>query len=319
VLAILIAGTLAPAAGAATVSIQQSEQTVYVSILGGPENDALTVSSPSPGRYTVTQAAGVPLVQAGNMCELVAPTRVDCVAAFVAGALLMGGDGHDRLEVSGPVGAGAWLFGGTGDDEIFGGPGADRLEGEAGADVLHATDVRRDTVTCGTESDRYDADDADTVAADCEQRLVAPPAPPAPGTPPPADPLVAPLPAPLPPAPAPVAITGGTVTMQQGAVGIRVSCAEAAGCRGWITVRMLPRRSGRATAAAARRPVISRKRYRVRAGGAKTVTAKISRRGRQRVLKRRRARCSVAVSTVAPDGTKTVTRKRITIKAGGSR
>ena len=319
-LAILLAGTLAPAAGAATVSIQTSDQTVYVSILGGPEDDALTVSSPEPGRYTVTQAPGVPLAKGGNKCELAAPGRVDCVATGVAGALLMGGDGRDRLEVSGPVGAGAWLFGGNGDDELLGGPGADRLEGEAGVDLLHATDSRRDTLACGTEADSFDADDTDTVAADCEQRLASTPAEPAPGTPTPADPFVAPLPAPLPPAPAPVAVAGGSVTMHRGAVGLRVACAQPAGCRGWITVRLLPRRPARkATAAAARRPVIARKRYRAGAGSTTTVTAHISRRGRQRVLERRKARCSVAVSTVAADGTKQVTERRITIRAGGGR
>ena len=318
-LAILLAGTLTPVANAATISIQTSDGTVYVNIFGGPEDDALTVSSPEPGRYTVTQAPGVPLATAGNKCAIVFPGRVDCVAADVAGALLVGGDGHDRLEVSGPVGAGAWLFGGNGDDAIFGGPGADRLEGEAGVDVLHATDARRDTLGCGTEVDRYDADETDTVGEDCEQRLIATPAPPAPGTPAPADPLVAPLPAPLPPAPAPVAVSGGSVTMREGAVGLRVSCTEAAGCRGWITVRMLPRRTGKATAAASRRPVIARKRYRVDAGATKTVRAHISRRGRQRVLNRRRARCSVRISTVAADGTPKTTTKRITIKAGGRR
>ena len=317
--ALLLVGMAAPAANAATVSIQTSDGTVYVNVLGGPEDDALTVSSPQPGRYTVTQAPGAPLARAGNKCDLVAPGRVDCVAAGVAGALLVGGDGRDRLEVSGPVGGGAWLFGGNGNDELIGGPGADRLEGEAGADVLHATDLRRDTVGCGTEADRYDADETDTVAADCEQRLTSAPAPQAPGTPPPADPLVAPLPAPLPPAQAPVAVTGGAVTMRHGAVGLRVSCAQAAGCRGWITVRLLPRRTGRKASAAARRTVIARKRYRVGAAGAKTVTAHISRRGRQRVLERRKARCSVAVSTVAPDGTRLVSRRRMTIKAGGSR
>ena len=319
--ALLLTGMLAPAAGAATVSIQTSDSgTVYVNVLGGPEDDALTVSSPQPGRYMVTQAPGTPLAKAGNNCSLVTPGRVDCVAAGVAGALLVGGDGRDRLEVSGAVGGGAWLFGGKGDDELFGGLGADRLEGEAGADVLHATDARRDTVVCGTEADRYDADQADTIAPDCEQRLVAAPVAPPPGTPAPADPLVTPAPAPLPPAPAPVAVTGGAVTMRHGAVGLRVSCTQAAGCRGWITVRMLPRRAARkATASASRRPVIARKRYRVGAGRAKTVTAHISRRGRQRVLNRRKARCSVAVSTVAPDGTKQISRRRMTIKAGGSR
>ena len=308
--ALLLAGLLAPAANGATVAVQTSDQTVYVSILGGPEDDRLTVSSPEPGRYTVTQAPGLPLAKGGNRCEVVAPGRVDCVAAGVAGALLMGGDGRDRLEVSGPVGAGAWLFGGNGDDELFAGPGADRLDGETGLDVLHATDASRDTLAC-------------------EQRI-APPAPlpePDPGTPAPADPLAPPLPAPLPPAPAPVGVGTTSATLSHGAVPLRVSCSAAERCHGWITVRLLPRGAARTSAAGgplassarSRRPVISRRRYSVGAGRTKTVKAQISRRGRQRVLKRRSARCSGKVSSVAPDGSVQVATKRITIKAGGSR
>ena len=49
----------APAAHAATVSVERSDDgIVYVSVLGGAEADVLTVSSPAPGRFTVTQAAG---------------------------------------------------------------------------------------------------------------------------------------------------------------------------------------------------------------------------------------------------------------------
>lgn len=319
VLAILLAGTLAPAASAATASIQTSDSgTVYVSVLGGPEDDALTVSSPEGSRFTITQAPGAPLAAAGHRCELVAPNRVDCAAADVAGALMMGGDGRDRLEISGAVGGGAWIFGGNGDDELFGGAGADRLEGEAGVDVLHATDARRDTLDCGSDVDRFDADAADTVAADCEQRLTATPAPPAPGDPAPVDPLVTPLPAPLPPAAAPVSVTGGSVTMRHRTVPLRVSCSAAEACRGWITVRLLPRRAAHeASVARSRRPVIARKRYRVAAGATKTVKAHISRRGRQRVLDRRRARCSVRISSVGADGRPQTTTTRITIEAGG--
>ena len=86
-----------------------------------------------------------------------------------------------------------------------------------------------------------------------------------------------------------------------------------------MTERAGEQRTGKATAAASRRPVIARKRYRVAAGATKTVKAHISRRGRQRVLNRRRARCSVRISTVAADGTPQTTTKRITIKAGGRR
>lgn len=320
-LALLLAGALAPAAHAATVAIQTSDSVVYVSVLGGPEHDALTISSPSPGHFTVTQAPGAPLAKGGNKCTVVSPSRVDCVDPDAAGALLMGGDGDDRLEVSGPVGIGAWLFGGNGDDELRAGPGADRLDGGAGADVLRAADGREDTLVCGTEVDAYEADDVDTVEADCEQRVVptAPVTPPAGPTATPTDPLAAPAPAPLPPAPAPVDFAGGTIVVSHGAVPLEITCVSQVRCEGWITLRLLPRRSRKAIAAASRRPVVSHRRYRVRAGTRKTVVAHLSRRGRQRVLQRRRARCSVRISSVTADGTREATTKRITIKAGGTR
>lgn len=317
VFALLLAGALAPAANAATVSIETSNGTVYVNVAGGPEADVLTVSSPASGRFSVTQAPGLPLTATGPGCGVVAPGRVYCVASTAQGALLVGGDGNDRLAISGPVGLGAWLFGGAGADELTGGPGADRLDGGAGADILHAVDARQDELFCGTETDVYDADGADKVAPDCEQRLVAP-SPAAPASPAPATPDTGPLPAPLPPAQPPVGVATGTVALSHGSVPLRVSCAAGAGCEGWITVRMLPRRAARkATTARARRPVIAKRHYRLSGGQTKTLRAHISRRGRQRVIARRRARCSVHVSTVAADGTKQTTSSVITIKAGG--
>jgi hypothetical protein len=196
-----------------------------------------------------------------------------------------------------------------------------RLDGAQGADVLHAADGRQDELKCGTESDSYDADELDTVPGDCELRVVAPaPAEPAvtptdPGT----APLPGPVPAPFPPGPPPVDVVSGTVTLSHGAVPLRVSCGMAASCSGWIAVRLLPRRTAKATAAKARRPVIAKRRYRLAAGQTKSLRAHISRRGRERVLQRRRARCSVRISTVAADGTKQTTTSRITIKAGGTR
>jgi len=132
-------------------------------------------------------------------------------------------------------------------------------------------------------------------------------------------PLTGPLPVPLPPGPPPVDVVSGTATMSHGSVPLRVSCGSAARCSGWITVRLLPRRSAKATAARARRSVIAKRRCRVAAGRTKTLRAHITRRGRQRVLQRRRARCSVRISTVAGDGSKQTTSSRITIKAGGKR
>lgn len=320
VLTVVAFAATAPAAHAATVSVERGDSgIVYLSVLGGPEADALTASSPSPGTYAVTQAPGVPLSAKGPACAVAAPGRVNCSAAGLAGALLSGGDGDDRLEVWGDVGQGAWLFGGNGADDLTAGPGADRVDGGAGSDVLRTRDGRTDALYCGTDADSVDADDGDTVAADCEQRIPGPAAP-APAGPTPG-PLPAPLPVPVPAtSPAPVDISTAPVQLSHGAVPLRVSCSAATSCRGRIVIRLLPRRAGhRAVAAGARRPVIARRGYRVRAGHAKSLRVHISRRGRIRVLERRKARCSVSVSTVAADGTTQVRRRTVTIEAGGGR
>jgi hypothetical protein len=121
-------------------------------------------------------------------------------------------------------------------------------------------------------------------------------------------------------APATVDISTAPVTLHRGAVPMSVSCSAARACTGWIVVRLLPRRASRkATAAGARRPVIARRRYQVGAGHSKTLRVHISRRGRTRVLKRRKARCSVRISSVAPDGSTQVRKRKITIEAGGPR
>jgi hypothetical protein len=60
------------------------------------------------------------------------------------------------------------LFGGEDADDLSGGPGADELHGEGGGDTLRAQGGGIDQVTCGPGTDLVFADDADTVAADCE-------------------------------------------------------------------------------------------------------------------------------------------------------
>ena len=325
-LAVIAIAMTAPAAHAAKVTVERSDDgIVYISVAGGAEPDVLTVSSPSPGVYAVTQAPGLPLTVPGNSCTTVGPTRVECAVPGLAGALLVGGDGDDRLTVSGTVGQGSWLFGTNGADELIGGPGADRLDGGQGADVLRARDGRLDDLYCGTEGDAFDVDDVDTVAPDCETRLAPDPAAP----PVPADPLAGAGSGPMPlpeltpitaPAPAPVDISTAPVKLSHRAVPMRVSCTAAADCTGSIVIRMLPRRAGHtAVAAGARRPVVARQRYRVAAGKSKSLRVHISRRGRTRVLERRKARCSVRISTVAPDGTTQVRKRKITIRAGGGR
>jgi len=109
-LALIALAASAPVAHAARVSVERSDAgVVYVSVLGGAEADVLTISSPAADRFVVTQGAGLPLTVAGRACSVTAPGRAECSAPGGQGALLMGGDGDDRLAVSGPVGAGSWL------------------------------------------------------------------------------------------------------------------------------------------------------------------------------------------------------------------
>jgi len=252
---------------------------------------------------------------------VVAAGRADCRSPNVAGAMLVGGAGHDRLAVSGAVGQGVWLFGGDGNDELTSGPGTDRVDGGAGADVLRTRDGKRDSLFCGADADSVDADDADTLAPDCERRIAGPASPAPTGGASPLPELPAPLPVPVPAATAaPVDVSTAPVTLSHGAVPMQVSCHAARRCTGRIVVRLLPRRGSRtAVAAGAKRPVIARQRYGVAAGSSKSLRVRISRRGRTRVIARRKARCSVRISTAAADGTTQVRKRVITIEAGGGR
>jgi hypothetical protein len=119
-----------------------------------------------------------------------------------------------------------------------------------------------------------------------------------------------------------VQIQTGPLTMRRsGVVPVRVSCAatSAVACHGWITIRLAAAPKGhRAAASAARGRIVARRRYRVKAGRVGAIKVHMSRRGRIRVLQRRKAHCSMAVSVVAPDGSKQVQRRTVTITAKGT-
>ncbi|MBJ7469870.1 MAG: hypothetical protein JHD16_01145 [Solirubrobacteraceae bacterium] len=78
---------------------------------------------------------------------------------------LYGGDGDDKLTGSnGPN----TIDGGPGADRVTGGPGADVLFGGDGDDVIDARDGEVDRLECGAGNDTAIVDEADVVAADCE-------------------------------------------------------------------------------------------------------------------------------------------------------
>ena len=206
----------------------------------------------------------------------------------MAGALLVGGDGDDRLAISGAVGQGAWLFGGNGDDDLTAGPGADRVDGGAGADVLRT--ARRPPGRRSSAAPRPTASTPTTrhvVAADCEQRARRARRARARRRPAPADRPDARAAARARRRPRrrrPSTSRPAPVTLSHGAVPMRVSCTAATALHAARSSSGCSRaaRGHEAVAAGARRPVIARRRYRVGAGHSKTLRVHISRRGRVR-------------------------------------
>ena len=61
------------------------------------------------------------------------------------------------------------LSGGSGDEVITGGPSPDKITGGSGDDVINAKDGAKDTIDCGTGSDRVTVDAIDVVSSNCEQ------------------------------------------------------------------------------------------------------------------------------------------------------
>ena len=65
------------------------------------------------------------------------------------------------------------LTGDGGSDLIAGGPGSDTIDGGSGTDGIYAAGGGVDTITCGSGFDIVRADADDTVASDCEWRIIA--------------------------------------------------------------------------------------------------------------------------------------------------
>ena len=61
--------------------------------------------------------------------------------------------------------------------------------------------------------------------------------------------------------------------------------------------------------------MIGRRRFSLDAGESAKLKVRLSRNGRRRVLRKRSVRCSVNVSTIGEDGTRTVTSGVLTLKA----
>jgi hypothetical protein len=210
---------------------------------------------------------------------------------------VVGGAGDDRIIGTGVAntfvgGAGNdTLTGVEGNDVLDGGTGNDTFDAGTGDDTLLSRDDAPDNLTCGAGTDSIDADAADTLAADCER---------------PAAPTTAlPGAATLDRVPATIRLT------RKGYVRIRITCPATAvnGCSGTIDIAFLARSAGVRVSAAAKRR--TSKKFSLKAGKSKVTKVKISRNGRRRVLKRKRAKCKVSVHT---NSAGTVS-KKITVKA----
>jgi Ca2+-binding RTX toxin-like protein len=225
------------------------------------------------------------------------------------------------------------LSGGAGNDKLDGGAGADTLDGGAGDDTLTARDGAIDTLACGVGQDGGIADATDVIGADCEA-VVVPAASLLPGG---VDPGAVPagsVPAGTVPGPSPAGVAGAptanavpptippqTVAVSaSGVASVRIVCPpDSGGCRGTVAIE-LPQAGAHAKAdvSAARAPGVLRlgqKRFTAKAGTSPTIRVRLSKRGRQRILRGRRAHCRISVTTVSGDGKTVVTTQQVTLTA----
>ena len=241
------------------------------------------------------------------------------------------------------------LAGGAGNDSIDGGTGGDTITAGDGDDFIAARQGAVDTIFCGAGADSGLADTDDVLSGDCESTLEKPAPPPV--DPPPVDPPVVVDPVVDPPVvqppveeppvgqppvdeppiernddgEAPVEITtpAAMVLSAKGDLSIGVSCtAETGLCKG--TIELIEQNDtikARSVVESARRrkvkkgTVLGRRNFSIRAGRKKKVQLRLDRRGRQRVIKKkkRKTRAKLVITMKAADGTKTTTEKNVTI------
>jgi hypothetical protein len=205
---------------------------------------------------------------------------------------ISGGPGNDTVNGSG------------GDDSLDGGAGRDVLDGGSGADRLSSRDDEADDDRCGTDTDTVSGDYLDVLAADCELRELT------------ARPGILPVPgqAVLDLVPATVRLTAA------GKIRVRVACpAGSVGCAGVLSAAVLNQREGRRRArrrlrTAGVRPSRSGTRFSLRAGESEVFKVKISRNGRRRVLRKRKAKCKIRAVTRSAGRSATAT-KTVVVKA----
>jgi hypothetical protein len=206
----------------------------------------------------------------------------DTLAGGAAANQLLGGDGADALT------------GGDGGDAIDGGAGTDKIDAGGGDDAVHTRDGEFDAVACGAGTDAVESDAEDGLAGDCERAGE--------------DPIPALQPK-LDRVPRTVRLS------RKGYVRIKIVCPVTAigGCAGRVTVDLV--RRARSSVAAVTASGARGKSFDLKAGESKVTKVKISRNGRRRILRKKRAKCRVSVRARSAGGQQVTVRKKIIVKA----
>jgi hypothetical protein len=196
-----------------------------------------------------------------------------------------------------------------------------------GDDVVDLRDGITDSLVCGPGNDSGSAETADTVGRDCEAvtKPVTPVDPPVTTTDPPVDTPVTVDPPVVTTPPAnsvPPSIPAQTVGISaSGVARVLLACpVDSGGCNGVVTITL----PGAAIASHAKVTVaptdtalkIGSAKFKLAAGKSKSVPVRLSKRGRQRILRGRKSRrAKITVTTHAADGTTKVTTQNVTLSA----
>jgi hypothetical protein len=184
-----------------------------------------------------------------------------------------------------------------------------------GDDVVDVRDGLADSVVCGAGNDSGNAELDDTVAADCEGVVK-----PDPVVDPPVDPVVDPPVVDPPANSVPPSIPPQTVGISAGGVAsVLVACpADSGGCKGVVAITLpgaANSRRGRLVAAKRSAALkIGSSRFKAAAGTTNTVRVRLSKRGRQRILRGRSRRARITVTTRSAAGGTAVTSQDVTLR-----
>ena len=176
---LLVPAALAPAADAATVHYQDEPRKLRYDAAPGEANRLAITQAGQTVTLTDLGATGMEIAKDDTDCTVVSPTEARCVVpvdAFEIDAQFGDGDDATTTVATAPQ-IGLKLHGGDGDDALVGGAGPDKLDGGAGTDTfsgnggddtIAARDGVAESIACGSELDRGEADTDDQVAGDCE-------------------------------------------------------------------------------------------------------------------------------------------------------